>query len=76
MSICHFCKATAEAIVYRHHPVDGWDVRVQVCEECLCYRLTVLHEEDIIQECVVPGWGVGLVAFGPYASFPSLPPTG
>jgi hypothetical protein len=76
MSLCHFCKAPADAIVCRHHPVDGWEVRVRVCDDCLCYRLPVLHEEDIIQECVVPDWGVTLVAFGPTPNITLLPPTG
>jgi hypothetical protein len=66
MSRCLYCQSPSEATVYRRHPVDCWEVRLQVCEECLCHRLQVLSEDDIIDERVVPNWGVALVAFAPF----------
>ena len=54
MTPCSFCGASAEAVVRRYHPVHQWEVRVPLCEDCLCSKLRPLHEEDPIDEAVAP----------------------
>jgi protein-arginine kinase activator protein McsA len=65
MPICQFCHAPADAVVNRRHPHEGWEVRLHVCESCLCSRLPVLNEEDIVEESVAPVWVSTVVAFSP-----------
>ena len=54
MPNCTFCGHEAEAVVRRYHPVHMWEVRVPLCEDCLCRRLQPLHEDDPVDEAVLP----------------------
>ena len=48
---CHYCKkATAELKLVRAHAQLEWEVRVNVCECCMCNKVRPLRDDEPISE--------------------------